>query len=235
MSQAADKNPPEPELTAHERRVVDLLHEARASTRAPVTLRASIEAERARYGKRAHARAWPLRPAYGAGLAGVLAAVVLAVVLVSPAGTPTAPSVSQAAALAALGPNAPAPAPDPSAPAAKLGRNVEDVYFPNWARLHWRAVGQRADLLKGRPTSTVYYSWRGLRVAYTIVGAPALNHPPATVSHRNGTELWTTTIDGRLVVTWHRAGHTCVLSGVGTNTSTLQALAAWKTAGLERS
>ena len=85
-------------LYESERRVVELLHEARASTRAPASLRARIEAERERAARRA--RGLPIRPVYGGALAAALAVVALALVLVAPAGTPGAPSVSQAASLA---------------------------------------------------------------------------------------------------------------------------------------
>jgi hypothetical protein len=140
--------------------------------------------------------------------------------------------VSQAAALATLGSAGAAPTPDPSAP-AKLETNVGNLYFPNWAkRLHWRATGQRTDRLNGRVAVTVYYDWRGKTVAYTIVGVPALSTPAAQVSFRNGTELRTLMLHGRRVVTWRRAGHTCVLSGTGVPAAVLQKLAAWTAPGL---
>jgi hypothetical protein len=219
-----------PELSAlleREQRVVELLHEARAETRAPASLRARIEAQRPRASVRARRRT-----VYIGSLAGALAAVVLALVLILPAGTPGSPSVSQAAALASLGPAAAAPVTDPKAP-QKLETRIEDLYFPNWGKsLHWRAVGQRSDRIGGRVAVTVYYSWRGKRVAYTIVGAPALNTPAAQVRTLNGTELHTLRLGGRLVVTWRRAGHTCVLSGPGVPAAALQHLAAWKSHGV---
>src|SRR2546430_7844994 len=119
-----------PELSAlyeRERRVVELLHEARATDRAPAGLRARIEAQRPSRPVRARRRM-----VLGGGLVGALAAVGLALALILPAGTPGAPSVSQAASLAMLGANSPAPTADPSPP-AKLDARVEDGYFPNWA------------------------------------------------------------------------------------------------------
>jgi hypothetical protein len=219
-----------PELSAlyeRERRVVGILHEARTTVRAPAGLRARIEADRPSRGALAR---W--RTGYIGGLAGALAAVALALVLILPAGAPGAPSVSQAAALAALGPAAPAPAPDPTTP-AKLRTQVEEVYFPNWAtRFGWRPTGQRTDKVNGRLAVTVYYSWRGSRLAYTIVGAPALGTPHAQETNLKGTELWTLPLRGRLVVTWRRAGHTCVLSGSGVPAAELQKLAAWDAPGV---
>ncbi|HEY8762785.1 MAG TPA: zf-HC2 domain-containing protein [Solirubrobacteraceae bacterium] len=214
-----------PELSAlleREQRVVEMLHEADSQTRAPAALRARIEAERPRASVRARRRT-----VYIGGLAGALAAVVLALVLILPAGTPGSPSVSQALALATRGPVAAAPATDPRAP-QNLDTRIEDLYFPNWnGPLHWRAIGQRSDRIDGRLAVTVYYSSRGKRVAYTIVGAPALTTPAASVRKLDGTELRTLRLGGRLVVTWRRAGHTCVLSGAGVPASALQRLAAW--------
>jgi len=118
-----------PDLSAlyeRERRVVDALHQVRATERAPASLRTKIEASRP--SRRTAARR---RFAYAGAAAAALAAVVLALVLALPSGTPGAPSVSDAAALAARGPAQAAPAPDPSLPAGRLDQNVDNVYFPN--------------------------------------------------------------------------------------------------------
>ncbi len=214
-------------LTERERQIVERIHETHASVRAPEALRARIEAMRP-----SPARAGRQRVRYGGALAGALAAAALALALVLPGGSPGSPSVSQAAALALNGPSSPAPAADSSAPNVKLGRDVEDVYFPNWAtQFHWRAVGQRSDRIDGREAATVYYAWHGAQIAYTIVAAPALKEPAASTKMLNGTELRTLDLAGRVVVTWRRAGHTCVLSGSGVNPAVLQELAAWKVPG----
>jgi anti-sigma factor RsiW len=210
-------------LYAREQRVVAALHQARESERAPASLRARIEASRPA-GRTVTRR----RIGYAAGLAGALAAIALAVVLALPSGAPGGPSVSEAAALAALGANQPAPAPDPAHPAAQLNQNVDDVYFPNWtSSLGWRASGARTDTLGGRKAVTVYYDWKGKRVAYTIVAAPPLSQPAAHRSWQHGTELRTFTRDDRVVVTWREGGATCVLSGTGISAAALQKLAAW--------
>ena len=60
---------------------------------------------------------------FGLALAEV---VLIALVLLLPSGTPGAPSVSDAAALAARGPMQAAPVPDPSNPAARLDTSVDD-------------------------------------------------------------------------------------------------------------
>jgi anti-sigma factor RsiW len=216
-----------PQLTAlyeRERRVVAALHHARSVDRAPQRLRAGIEAARPTRASRVRWRA-----GYLGAAAAVLAAAVLALVLALPSGTPGGPSISAAAALAARGQTMGAPAPDPANPGVRLNESVDEVYFPNWtSRLRWRAVGERIDRLNGRKAVTVYYDWKGRRVAYTIVAAPALKLPAGKTTRRNGTALDTATLDGHQVVTWWRAGDTCLLSGSGVTAAELQTLAAWK-------
>ena len=216
----AEKQEP---LTEQEQRVVQALHQARATVRAPDALKARIEAQRPTKRTRTRQRA-----SYGTALAGALAVAALTLALVLPAGSPGGPSVSQAASLASLGPAGAAPAPDPRQP-LKLQTSVQEVYFPNWSEhFGWSASGRRSDRLQGRSTVTVYYDWRGKRIAYTIVAAPALAQPGASVTTLNGTALRTLTLNGRTVVTWRRANHTCVLSGTGVSASELQKLAAWR-------
>lgn len=217
-----------PELTAvfeRERRVVAALHQARASDRAPERLRARIEASRPTRTTKTRRRA-----TYGMGAAVALAAVVLALVLVLPGGTPGGPSVSDAAALAARGPAHLAPVPDPTRPTVALDRKVGQLYFPNWAtKFGLQATGMRVDELKGHQAITVYYeSQGGKQIAYTILSSPLLSQPKAQESWLNGTEIRSLNLDGRLVVTWQRSGHTCVLSGAGVTAAALQKLAAWK-------
>ncbi len=215
-----------PELSAlyeRERRVVDVLHQAAATDRAPASLRARIEAQRPTAKTRVRRRG-----TYIGALAGAVAAVALALAFVLPGGTPVAPTVAQAADLAVLGATHAPPGPNPSNPTGKLDKDVQEVYFPNWDRIGWRADGMRIDQLKGRPTATVYYRWDGHRVAYTIVGAPALSEPAATVTNHDGTVLRTLVLNGRVAVTWRRDGHTCVLSAAGVSPRVLQELAAWR-------
>ena len=215
-----------PELSTlyeRERRVVEMLHHAAVTDRAPAALRARIEAQRPKPAVRARRRV-----GYAGALVGALAAVALALALILPGGTPGSPSVSDAAALAVKGANQPAPVSDPSEPSGTIGDGIQDVYFPDWnGHFHAVAVGQRTDGLGGRPATTVYYRYKGKRVAYTIVGVPALSQPKASVTQKNGVELRTLKIEGRTVVTWRRDGHTCVISGPGLSATDLQRLAAW--------
>jgi anti-sigma factor RsiW len=216
-----------PERTAlfeRERRAVELLHRARATDRAPLSLKQRIEAQRPSATVRTRRRA-----GYGGVFAAGLAVIALALVLILPSGTPGAPSVSQAAALALRGAAAPAPGTDPDQPGVKLAQKVGDVYFPDWTRsFGYHAVGQRVDTINGRKAVTVYYERGGERVAYTIIEAPALTQPNAPVTTLNNTELRTLSLGGRQVVTWRRDNHTCVLSATSAvPLSELHRLAAW--------
>ena len=210
-------------LYAREARIVDVIHSARASDRAPDALRARIAAQRPTRTVAARRRL-----GYGGGLAAALAVAVLAIVLALPGGTPGAPSLSDAAGLAVRGAAMPAPAADPDQP-GKLQTLFQGIYFPDWSsQFHWRASGQRTDTINGRTAITVYYDWKGHRLAYTIVGAPTLKTPSAQVRTLKGVKLHTLTIGGRVVVTWTEDNHTCLLSGVGVPAEKLQKLAAWE-------
>jgi hypothetical protein len=205
-----DAVPGGPELLENERRAVEMLRSAAAETQAPTALRERIAADRARAGRAPRRR----RAVLGGGLAGALAVLALVLALVLPGGTPGGPSVSLAASLALRGPSAPAPPPTRSAPRVWLSGNVEDVYFPNWAGIGWTASGERVDRLDGRQALTIYYTGaHGAKIAYTIVGGSALNQPSdAALTSLNNVQLRSLALGNRIVVTWRRGGHTCVLS-----------------------
>ncbi len=76
----------------------------------------------------------------------------------------------------------------------------------------------------------MYYQRQGMSVAYTIVAAPALAQPSSPVTHLGGFALQTLNLRGRTVVTWRRAGHTCVISASGVPTRVLEQLADWPAA-----
>ncbi len=211
-------------LYERERAAVEMLRRA-ATEPAPARLRMRLEAQRA---SRTARPGW--KPVYAA-MAGAVACAIAALVLLLPGGTPGSPSVSEAAQLALRGPSGPAPAPDPSDPRMKLDQRLQNLYFPNWsATLGWRPVGVRADKLDGRPAVTVYYHRQGMSVAYTIVGAPALAPPSTPVTHAGRFALQTLSLGGRTVVTWRRAGHTCVISASDVPARVLWRLADWPTA-----
>jgi hypothetical protein len=198
-----------------ERQAVQALHSVRAE-RAPAQLRLGID------NRRRTVRRPRSRLIYVGSLATAMAAVVAAIVLLLPGGTPGAPSVSQAAALAVRGPVMGAPAKQ----GLKLNQDVQEVYFPSWSRLHWHAVGQRVDHLGDWVAVTVFYRWRDKRVAYTILDKPALKWPGTQTFRVHGVDFQGFSSHGRLVVTWRRSGHTCILSSKGLTLSRLATLAA---------
>ena len=198
-----------------ELQAVQALQTVRAE-RAPHHLRVSID-NRRRVVPRPRKRLLPV-----GALATAVAAAVAALVLLLPGGTPGATSVSQAAALAVRGPEMAAPL----SHGAKLNQDVQEVYFPDWSRLGWHAVGQRIDHIGNRLAVTVYYEWQGHRVAYTILGSPALAWPGTASRSLHGVKVEALRSGGRVAVTWRRHGHTCILSAVGVPASDLAKLAA---------
>jgi hypothetical protein len=117
-----------------------------------------------------------------------------------------------------------------SAHAAQLNVAVDGVAFPYWQeRFGWRTGGMRTDTLAGRPVTTVYYRGPGgSKVGYAIVGgtpAPAVSG--GTVVWRGGRAYRVLSEHGVPVVTWHRAGRLCVLSGRGVSAAKLVRLATW--------
>ena len=158
-------------------------------------------------------RSWRWAPR--AGLAGALAALLLALVLV-----PGDRSVvEQAAALA----HEPPTQRSPAAP-------VEGVRFPDWSReFGWHARGARHDALDGRVTTTVFYEHMGHRLAYTILpGRPAEPPAGARIVRRNGVEIALYRDGEHDVAVFERDGRTCVLAGHVLRESTLVKLAAWR-------
>lgn len=213
--------PPTPEQLAQERWLRSLLDEVEHEVRAPRRLRLQIEAA-----TRAPRRPAPRDALTGlpAAMAGALVTAVLALVLLP--GGPAAPSLSQAAALSGRGPAGPPPTPDPDDPGIKLSEQVNDVYFPNWSQtLGWRPTGLRRDLLDLHRAVTVYYAAGTRRLAYTILSAPALAQPAATVTLEHGMTLRTPRLHGRPVVTWRRGESTCVLMGTNVSAAQLRRLA----------
>ena len=136
--------------------------------------------------------------------------------------------MGQAALLALRGPALGAPAPDPAAPRALLAQQVQSISFPNWSTFGWLASGRRIDEIGGHQAVTVYYSHGSRTIAYTIVALPALSWPAASSQEVAGTQFESFPMSRRLVITWRRAGETCILSGVGSSPRTLMQLAAWE-------
>ena len=211
------------ELVERQRRAV-LAAQTLTAEEVPASLQAAVEAQRRALGAR-RGRSRRLVPRLAlAGAAAVTAAVVAAVVL---SGGPGAPTVADAARLATQSPTAPAP-PVVGKAKTRLAVGVEGVAFPNFARwAGWRALGVRRGRTDGRDATVVFYGKDGRRLGYVIVAGPGLARPsggPATVIRRE--EYQTLRSNGRLAVTWRRAGHTCVLLGQATRAELLK-LASW--------
>jgi hypothetical protein len=181
-----------------------------AKVEAPASLRARVNAATASPRPRHRL----IRPAVAAAGLAALAAVVL--VLAGVGGSPRAPSIDDAAALALARPTAPAPAVERTD--TELHAYVGKIAFPNYTYIwpRWKAAGARADTISGRVTRTVTY--RGPRgdVGYTIVDGKPLKEPQ-DARHRTaaGIRLAIFRRGDATVVTWRRGGHTCVLAGRG--------------------
>jgi hypothetical protein len=202
---------------AEQERALAIVHSAALDTVAPAGLRARVDALKAPRRRR------PLYIAGGVTVAAVLALVLL---LVLPTGA-GGPSVADAAALGALPAQDPPPPPRPGQPKL-LTAAVEGLPFPSWeSKFGWKTTGARSDSLHGRKTITVFYGKAGKRIAYTIVPGKALDVPAGHDVTREGTTVRALTNGDRTVVTWKRAGRTCVLSGKGVDPAVLVKLAAW--------
>jgi hypothetical protein len=194
--------------------------------RAPAWLRARLEPESTRPGRRRFSLSVPLAGGLAAGAA---FAVLLALLLPGGAGGPT---VVEASELAARPAEAAAPGPVPSEPAL-LDARADGLAFPNWAEeFGWRATGRREDEIDGRRAVTVFYEKEGRRIGYTILSGDPIDPPgEASTTNLEGVTLRGLSADGRVIVTWPRGGHTCVLSGTGVDAATLLDLAAWQGKG----
>jgi anti-sigma factor RsiW len=196
-----------------ERGIVERLHAARASDRAPAALRERIESdrERARSKRRGAAlgrgRRW-LAPWPAAGLSGAVAAVVAAVVVF--AGGSGSLTVAAAARVAERGPAHAAPAADPGN-AEFLAAHVGTVRFP--ASLgSYDVAGERTDRLDGRRIVTVYYGDRGVSVSYTVLAQPALPQKFNHVAEPGSVWYFVGRLHGRAAIVWRNDGHTCIIS-----------------------
>ena len=210
------------ELLERQRRSVTATR-ALASEPVPASLEAAVEASRQRSAPRRRGR----RLTVGLSLAGVLTVVVAAILVLTMGGGPGAPSVPNAARLAAQPPDGPAPAASGTG-GTQLAADVQGVAFPDLSGSYgWRATGVRHGRLGGRDATVVHYAKDGRNIAYAIVAGPSLPRPPdAQTTTLGGVQFQTLSVDGRHVVTWRREGHTCVLIGDAPSAELL-ALASW--------
>lgn len=209
-------------LLQEQRRAVRIVRAA--AVPAPASVRERIESARRPRVRPARRRSRGLVTS----LAAALAAAVLLAVLVLSGGTPGGPTVVQAASLTKHGPSAAAPA--HSDGSRRVSVAVDGIPFPYWSdAFGWRTSGVRSDRLDGRRATTVFYDRGGRRIGYTIVSGKALPTPSGVrAAVRKGTTFRSFPHEGRVIVTWRRAGHTCVLTGDRVPLESLLALAAWR-------
>ena len=206
-----------------QRRAVDAVR-AHTSERAPLVLRLR---------RRAHATTPSRRiaPAFSrSSLTGALGALVWTLAAIG--GGQAGLTIADAATLAARPATATVPEP-PDDHATLPHLRAAGLPFPYWEdRFGWKATGVRNDDVDGRALTTVFYRSHGRRIAYSIVPGTRLPAVPgAETFTRSGIVVHASTDDRRLIVTWLRRGHTCVLSGIDVPLATLTALAVWRSHG----
>ena len=167
--------------------------------RAPVHLRDAVATVRAR-------RRPPARRVAALGIAAAGGIVALVLILL-PGAKEAAPSLPQAAAIAARMP--PRSSPD-------IAR-AWGLDFPELERsAGWKDAGSRVDRVGNREARTVYYANGARRIAYTILSAGRVSVPAGTHSwRRKGKSWYRFDQGGRTVVAWERKGHMCVVSATG--------------------
>jgi hypothetical protein len=208
------------------------LRAAVADVRAPAALRARVEAERAAR-RRPAARRFPSLHLAGAAtaLAGA-AALVLGLGLIGGDDRTERPTISQAALLALRSTPGPAPAEDERHPVL-VRAGIDGLRFPYWDdAFGLEATSVRRDHLGARAAMTVAYRGKGQRIGYMIVAGPALAAPDGARRVRRGSlGLAVFRRHGAQIVTWRRAGHTCVLASRSAGAARLLRLAAWTGGG----
>lgn len=226
MSDAHDHpTPEEAELAERGRR---LIAAAVAEERAPHDLRQRLEADRVRA---AHSWRGQLRVLLPAA-SGVAAMITVLVVIVVSGGA-RAPGVPAVALVSLRGHESPAPAQRADSPRL-LAAEIDGVRFPYWGdAMRWEASGMRDDTIGGRRTLTVFYTGAsGKEIGYSIVSGKALEIPDGRRVTMGGVTLTVLQDGERKIVTWRRAGHTCVISAPkSVPTRKLLELATWRGSG----
>jgi hypothetical protein len=202
------------------------------SVTAPESLHRSVESLLRAAPRRRRSRRLRLQLS-AAGALAASAVAALAIALTSSG--PGRPTVLRAAEAALGRSTLPAPAPNPRS-RDELRRSVDSIAYPYWQdRLGWRATGARTDTVGGRQVTTVFYAPdRGAgaatgRVGYAIVAGDALPMPAGGKTiDAHGIRFRTLRSENATVLTWRRAGHTCILVARGVSTATLVRLASWQ-------
>ncbi len=191
---------------------------ATANEPASDALRAAVQAM-ARPRAVARRRPWRL------AVAGATALAAAAVLLLGQ-GAP-GPSVADAARVAL----APAAAAAPGARPADgtLAASVDGVAYPYWEdSAGWRAVGARRDVLRGHVVRTVIYARGAQRIGYSIAAGAPLTVAGGRIVERDNVPLRVLRSGDTTIVTWLRAGHTCVIAARNLDPEVLLRLAAWR-------
>jgi hypothetical protein len=212
-------------------------------TPAPVSLHRAVESLVDGASQRRHCRAsWRPRALMPAAArrrrallpATALAATCAAAVAIALSGQAGgAPTVLQASRVA-LRPATLAAPRESASDSNALDVSVEGVDYPYWqGSLGWQAVGARHDRLAGRDVTTVYYGSHYApagtgRLAYAIVGGKALPQPGGTAVSDGGIQFHVLDLHGATVLTWRRAGHTCIMVARDVPVRTLMRLASWQ-------
>ena len=201
---------------------------AAGEIRAPEALRARVADQRA-----AAPRGVPLALLAGAlAVVACAAALVLVVGLFGGSNTIEGPTLARAADAALGTAKGPPPVVDQN-DTVLVRAGIAGVQFPYWDdQFGLHAVAMRREAIATRSAMTVEYRGGGQRIGYTIVAGRPLAVPSQARTMRRGSLRLATFTRGRAtVVTWERAGHTCVLASRDTSVRRLIALAAWTGGG----
>jgi hypothetical protein len=160
-------------------------------------------------------------------LPGATAVAVATALVVVVLGGSSAPTVPQTARLALAAATLPPPGADGSH-ASLLRWKSAGIPFPDWGSdIGWKTTGARIDTIDGRQIKTVFYVDRdGQRIGYAIAsGAPLSGVTGGTTVMRYGGSFTLAREGSSRLVTWVRAGHTCVIAGRSVSFGILLALA----------
>ena len=161
------------------------------------------------------------RPAISLGAVAAVAAIAIAVIIVTTGAT--TPSITTAARLAYVPATEPAPG---AASAHYLDVSYHGVTFPNYrSSLNAVATGQLRNRIDGRSALTVFYRLKGgERMSYTVFSGSPLPLPSAArLTRFQGVPLRVyRTSDNLSVVTLVRHGRTCVLAAPTSKATVLE-------------
>lgn len=221
------------EEAVRQRHAVTLM-DTLGSVKAPAELHDSVAALSTRATRRRRPRRRALRLQLAG--AGALAAIAFAALVIAlTTGSSGGPTLLQAADVALRPATLPAPAQSARRP-GRLARSVDGIAYPYWQdSLGWGAAGARVDRLGSRTITTVFYKPQSARpavsgrIGYAIVAGRALPIPGGgSQVDEKGIAFHVLTSRGTTIVTWRRAGHTCILVARDVSGATLIHLASWQ-------